>query len=198
MPSPLPSARRLTAITLASVALTTACGGPPKAAGPPMERFNAALCPKLPVEDATLPLDPNLEGVKADLGVLDRMVNKAGSLRLSLTFRNIGQHGLNLLLPREAFMLEGFELVDHACVRVPYAKSAAATALAYSNSGPMPLAVGESATVDSTLSSLAPTLDLPRGIYAIRFALRAPPGRSDMRGRTIRSDWALFAVTPTR
>ena len=75
-----------------------------------------------------------------------------------------------------------------------YVKPTTARALAYRNSGPMPLAVGESATIDSTLDGLAPGLELRRGIYAIRFALRMDPTVPTYRGRTVYSDWALFAV----
>jgi hypothetical protein len=77
---------------------------------------------------------------------------------------------------------------------VRYAKPTTAHALAYRDSGPIPLGIGESATIDSTLDGLAPGLELKRGIYAIRFALRMLPAAPTLRGRTIYSDWTLFAV----
>jgi hypothetical protein len=159
-----------------------------------MDRFNAALCPKAPAEDTSRPVDPDLEGAKAELSVAQRVVQPAANLRLVLTLKNIGLRNLSLVLPQQAFTLEGFELVDHACKPVTYVKPTTARALAYRNAGPMPLAVGESATIDSTLDGLAPGLELRRGIYAIRFALRMDPSVPTYRGRTVYSDWALFAV----
>jgi len=174
------------------------CGGPPSPVTAQMARFNPALCPKPPPEDLSRPLDPNLEGVKADLQVLNRTVRAASDLRVSLIFRNVGLHGFSLSLPRQAFTLAGFDLVDHACVPVAYVEPPTAGALAYGSSGPMPLANGESATIDTTLDGLAPGLTLKPGIYAIRFALRVAPSGASLRGRTILSDWALFAVMPPK
>jgi hypothetical protein len=183
---------------LALALALSACGGQQKAQTAQMARFNAALCRKPPPEDTSLPLDPNFEGVKADLHVLSRTVTAAADLRLSLVFRNGGEHRFALSLPRQAFTLAGFDLVDHDCVRVPYLQPPTARALAYGNSGPMPLAVGESATIDSVLGDLAPGLVLAPGIYAIRLSLRIEPGEVSLRGRTVRSDWALFAVMPPK
>ncbi len=163
-----------------------------------MARFNPALCPKPPPEDTSRPLDPNLEGVKAELRVLDRTIRSVGEQRLTLMFRNAGLRGFSLSLPRQAFTLAGFDLVDHNCVPVPYAASPAAGDLAYRNAGPMPLAGGESATIDTSLDDLAPGLQLKPGIYAIRLALRFAPAAPILRGRTIQSDWALFAMMPPK
>ena len=65
-----PRYARLLALT-AALALVpgVACGPPPKPPPPPMDRFDPGLCPKLPPEDTSRPVDPNLEGVKADLAV---------------------------------------------------------------------------------------------------------------------------------
>jgi hypothetical protein len=123
-------------------------------------------------------------------------VTSTRGVRLSLTFKNIGQHVLTLSLPRQAFTLAGFNLVDHDCVPVRYAQSTTARALGYGDSGPMPLNVGESATIDASLDDLAPGLVLPPGIYAIRLALRLDPSATVVRGQTVVSDWALFAVVP--
>jgi hypothetical protein len=150
------------------------------------------------VEDLSLPLDPNLEGVRVDLHVATRTVTAASALRLSLMYRNAGLKGFSLQLPRQAFSLSGYQLVDHDCVRVPYAESPAAGALAYSTSGPMPLANGETATVDTSLDDLAPGLALKPGIYAIRLALKVAPAAPILRGKTIQSEWGLFAVLPPK
>jgi hypothetical protein len=159
-----------------------------------MAKFNAALCPKEPSEDTSRPLDPAIDGAKAELATPTRVVEAAGALRLALTLRNTGLHRLVLELPQQAFTLDGFQLVDHACRPVPYTRGVAARALAYRTSGPIPLGAGESATLDSTLDGLAPGLQLTRGIYAIRLALRMDPSGPTVRGRTLYSDWALFAV----
>jgi hypothetical protein len=177
---------------------SAACGGKPKALPPGMDRFNAALCPKLPVESGSLPIDPNLEGVKADLGVLSRTVSSTSALRLNLTFRNAGLHGLTLSLPRQAFTLAGFNLVDHRCVPVAYVQPPTARALAYGNSGPMPLNTGESATIDSSLDDLAPGLKLAPGIYAMRLNLRLDATSSVVRAHAIVSDWTTFMVAPPK
>jgi hypothetical protein len=160
-----------------------------------MERFNAGLCPKAPPEDTSRPLDPNLDGVRADLALPVKVVQPAARLRLVLTLRNGGLKNLSLALPQRAFTLEGFQLVNHACVDVKYLRPVAAKALAYRDSGPMPLRAGESETLESTLADLAPGLELPRGIYAIRLALRVDPGTPELRGRTIYSEWTTFATT---
>ena len=160
-----------------------------------MAKFNRALCPKDPPPDLSKPEDPEIEGARAALGTPDRVVPIAGNLRVELTMRNAGLHRMVLNLPQQAFTLEGFELVDHNCVPVRYVKPPTAHALAYRTSGPMPLGIGESATLDSTLDGLAPGLELPRGIYAIRFALRLEPAGASLRSKTLYSDWALFAVT---
>ena len=175
-----------------------ACGGPQKPVAPPMARFNAALCPKPPAEDTSLPLDPNLEGVKADLLVGSRTIRSVGEQRLTLTFRNVGLRGFSLSLPRQAFSLAGFDLVDHDCVPVPYVVSPVA--------GEPPTgaparcrwrtASRPPSTRASTIS--APGLTLRPGIYAIRLSLRMPPAGASLRGRTIQSDWALFAVMPPK
>jgi len=161
-----------------------------------MARFNAALCPAAPRVDTSRPLDPNLDGVKGNLSLLSRTVTSTRGVRIALTFTNGGQHGITLSLPRGAFTLAGFSLVDSDCRPVPYAQSVTAHALAYGNSGPMPLNIGESATIDSSLDDLAPRLALPPGIYAIRLALKIDPVSAVVRGATIVSDWALFAVVP--
>jgi len=88
------------------------CGPPPKPPPPLMDRFDPALCPKLPPEDTSRPLDPNLDGVKADVALAQRVVVAAAAVRLALTFHNIGLHGLQLNLPQRAFTLEGFQLGD--------------------------------------------------------------------------------------
>ncbi len=187
--------RRLSlAAALAALVAVSACGGPPPAPPPLMERFDSARCPKLPPEDLSRPLDPNLDGVKVDLILAQKVVRAAADLRMTMNFRNVGLHGLTLSLPQQAFTLEGFQLVDHACVPVRYTRSAAAKALAYKTSGPMPLKTGESATIDSDIDGLAPGLELRRGIYAIRFALRMESAATTLRGRTILSDWSTFAV----
>jgi hypothetical protein len=173
-----------------------ACGGGPKSPTQSMDRFNAALCPVPPHEDTSKPLDPNLDGVKADVVAASRTVTTASKLRLSLTFRNTGLHGVTISLPRQAFTLAGWSLVDHACVPVAYAQPPTAKALAYGNSGPMPLAIGESATIDTSIDDLAPGLALPPGIYAIRLALHPDASSPVVRERTILSDWTLFAVVP--
>jgi hypothetical protein len=176
------------------LALAAACGPPPKPPPPPMDKFNQALCPPLPPEDTSRPLDPALDGVKADLSLPQRTVKAAADLRLALTFRNVGLHGTTLQLPQSVFTLEGFQLVDSSCVPVKYAKPVAAKALAYKSAGPMPLNAGESATIDSSIDGLAPGLELRRGIYAVRLALRVLPGMPTLRGKTLYTDWATFAV----
>jgi hypothetical protein len=160
-----------------------------------MERFNAGLCPRPLPEDTSRPLDPNLEGVHADLTLPQKVVQPAARLRLVLTLRNGGVHNTSLALPQSAFTLEGFQLVDHTCRPVTYIRPVAARALGYRDTGPMPLRAGESATLESTLDGLAPGLDLRRGIYAIRLALHVDPATPELRGRTLYSDWATFAVT---
>jgi hypothetical protein len=187
-------ARRCATLIVATLVLA-GCGGGPKAPPPGMDRFNAALCAPLVAEDTHLPLDPNLEGIKADIALASRTVASADKLQLSLTFRNTGLHGTSLALPQRAFSLAGFDLVDHACSPVSVAASETSKALAYRNSGPMPLNAGESATVDMALSDRAPGLALPPGIYAVRLALRVDAPSTVVRGTTLRSSWALFAVT---
>jgi hypothetical protein len=172
------------------------CGGGAKAPTESMARFNAALCPAPPRVDTSRPLDPNLDGVKGNVALLSRTVTSTRGVRIAVTFRNDGQHGITLSLPRGAFTLGGFSLVDHDCRPVPYAQSTTAHALGYGNSGPMPLNIGESATIDSSLDDLAPGLVLPPGIYAIRLELKMEPVSAVVRGGTILSDWALFAVVP--
>ena len=181
---------------LLAVALGSGCEGPPKAPPITMDRFNAALCPRPPREDLSRPLDPTLEGVKADVALVSRTVKSADGVRLTLTFHNAGLHGLSLALPRQAFTLAGWSLVDHACIPVPYAQSTTARALGYGDSGPMPLNAGESATIDSSLTDLAPGLVLKPGIYAIRLTLATAPSSPILRGRTILSDWVTFQVAP--
>jgi hypothetical protein len=62
----------------------------------------------------------------------------------------------------------------------------------------MPLANGETATVDTSLDDLAPGLALKPGIYAIRLALKVAPAAPILRGKTIQSEWGLFAVLPPK
>lgn len=171
-----------------------ACGGGPKSPDSTVERFNPALCPKIPADVGTLPLDPAVEGVKADLGLVSRRVASAALVRLSLRFTNFAQHATTLALPRQAFSLEGYSLVDHNCVPVPFRSTAAPRALAYGNTGPMPLAQGESATLDLSLDDMAPGLGLAPGVYAIRVALRLDPSSRVVRPRTLTSPWAIFLV----
>ncbi len=190
MPARPSPASRGGALLPALLALA-ACGGHAEAPPPGMDRFNAALCPKAPAEDTSRPVDPDLEGAKAELAVAQRVVQPAANLRLVLTLKNIGLRNLSLVLPQQAFTLEGFELVDHACKPVTYVKPTTARALAYRNSGPMPLAVGESATIDSTLDGLAPGLELRRGSTPsaspcawTRPSRRTGGGRSTATGRS--------------
>jgi hypothetical protein len=183
----------LLSVAIASV-IVGGCAGEKERPPEMMAKFNAALCPKEPFEDTSRPLDPGTDGAKAELSTPTRVVEAAGALRLALTLRNTGLHRLVLELPQQAFTLDGFQLVDHACRQVPYARGVAARALSYRTSGPIPLGAGESATLDSTLDGLAPGLQLTRGIYAIRLALRMEPSGPTVRGRTLYSDWTLFAV----
>jgi hypothetical protein len=190
----LPLVSLVSLVSLAALAALVACGPPPKPPPPPMERFNAALCPTVPPEDTSRPLDPNLDGVRADLAVAQRIVKAAADVRLALTFRNTSLSAHTLSLPQSAFTLEGYQLVDHNCAPVLYARPVAAKALAYKGSGPMPLKEGESATIDTSIDGLAPGLELRRGIYAIRLALRFDSNSALVRGRTVQSEWVTFAV----
>jgi len=185
--------------TLAGALLLVAlvgCGGGPKSPTASMARFNPALCPATPREDTSRPLDPNLEGLKADLALMSRTVTATKGVHIALTFRNGGQHGVSLSLPQKAFSLAGFSLVDHDCRPVAFVPSPTAKAMRYGSSGPMPLKIGESATIDTELDDLAPGLVLAPGIYAIRLALPIVPESAVVRGETLRSDWSLFAVVP--
>ncbi len=183
-------------LALAALAAAASCGPPPPPPLPPMARFNAAMCAPLAPEDRSRPLDPNLEGVRADVALVNRTVTAASLLRLSVTFRNASQHGITLSLPQNTFTLSGFELVDSSCKRVPYNASPTSKMLGYRTSGPMPLAIGDSATIDAGLDDLAPGLVLPQGIYGIRLALAMDGGLASLRGRTVYSEWTLFAVAP--
>jgi hypothetical protein len=198
LPSPRKRARaraRFAALSLApllSLTLLGCGGGNERESAVP--RFNPALCPKIPPDVGTLPPDPNVEGVKANLALVSRIVASAGLVRLSLTFTNLAQHSTRLALPRQAFSLEGYSLVDHNCAPVPYQSTATPRVLAYGNTGPMPLGQGESATLDLSLDDMAPGLVLAPGMYAIRLALRIDPSSASVRSRTLWSPWALFLV----
>jgi len=178
------------------VGLALVSCGPPPSPALRMPRFNAALCPALPREDLSRPLDPNLDGVKARIDLPTREVKSPALVRLSITYTNGGLKGVKLSLPQDAFTVAGFNLVDHACVPVRYGQPPTSKALAYRDTGPMPLNPGESATIDANLGDLAPGLILPPGIYALRLALRIDAAAPVVRGATVRSDWALFAVLP--
>jgi hypothetical protein len=187
----------LFAIVLVACAASVGCGGGAKSPTAAMPRFNPALCPAPPREDTSRPLDPNLDGVGANLALLSRTVTSTKGVHIALTFRNGGQHGVSISLPQSAFSLAGFTLVDHDCKRVPYVASPTTRALHYGGSGPMPLKIGESATVDTALDDLAPGLVLQPGIYALRLSLPLIPESPVIRGETLRSDWALFALVPS-
>lgn len=186
------------ALALASVLglLAASCGDGPKSPDSLVARFNPALCPKLPVENSPLPPDPAVEGVKADVALVSRRVTSANFVRLSVTFTNTGLHGTQLALPRQTFSLEGYSLVDHNCVPVPFRSTATPRALAYGNTGPMPLKQGESATLDLSLDDMAPGLTLAPGMYAIRLAIRFDPSSNVVRAKALYSPWALFLVGP--
>jgi hypothetical protein len=189
---------RLSMLLPLALAGLTACAGPPKVPPHVMPRFDVAKCPRPPAVDLTVPLDPNLEALKADITLVSKMLPNAAALRLSLTLRNVGTHGMTIDLPQKAFTLGGFELVNHDCVSVGYTQPAAAKALRYGNAGPMPLGIGDLATLDMALDNLAPGIVLPPGIYAIRLALDLDPVRGGLRGKRVTSEWMTFAVVPPK
>ena len=171
-----------------------ACEGGPPPPPPVLDRFNPSMCPKIAPDRGTLPLDPAIEGVKANVSLVSHRVVSANFVRVSLTFTNGGQHGTTLALPRQAFSIEGYHLVDRNCVPVPYRPPTTPRALNFDTTGPMPLNQGESATLDLALDDMAPGLVLPPGTYALRLALRMDPKSHVVRGRTIYSEWTVFVV----
>jgi hypothetical protein len=193
-----PFSSRALVLGAALALLATACGGGAKAPPSTMARFNASLCPAAPRVDTSRPLDPALDGISASVSLMSRTVTSTRGVHLAITFKSSALHRVTLSLPQAAFSLAGFTLVDAACRPVPYAVSPAARGLAYGNSGPMPLLSGESATIDSSLDDLAPGLVLKPGIYAIRLALKMDSSSAVVRGETLLSDWALFAVLPSK